>query len=114
MNRDFTPKPAYIAYSVMTRTLKGMKFIKTLNLPSGIYSGLFQDDKNPSHRVIAMWSPTEDIITELEIDSDRAIFVNSMGEKSDLPVIVKDQKKFVTLQLRKGAPVYIEWINSGT
>ena len=113
MNRDFTPKPAYIAYSTMTRTLKGMKYIKTLSLPSGICSGLFEDELKPGHRVIAVWSPAEDIRTELEVNADRVILINTMGEKSELPVLLKGQRKFVTLYLRKGAPVYVELTNSG-
>jgi hypothetical protein len=107
MNRDFSPKPAYIAYSTMTRTLKGMKFIKTLGMPEGIFAGLFEDEKDPDKKTIAIWSPSADRSVEIEINSDKATLVNTVGESSELKVITKETRRFVNVQLKKKSPVYI-------
>ncbi len=107
MNRDFSPKPAYIAYSTMTRILKGMKFTKSLSLPEGIFSGVFEDEKDSTRKVIAIWSPSEDQDIEIELNSDKAGVINTIGESSDLDVFTRDMKKFVNLKLKAGSPVYI-------
>jgi hypothetical protein len=107
MYKDFTPKPAYIAYSTMTRTLKGMKFIQTLTMPEGIFSGLFADEREPGKKVIALWSPSADRSVDLEINSDMATLVNTVGESSELKVLTRPSGKFVNVQLKKGSPVYI-------
>jgi hypothetical protein len=107
MNRDFSPKPAYIAYSTMTRTLKGMKFIKTLTMPEGIFSGLFEDEKYPDKKVIAIWSPTADRSVEIEINSDKATLINTVGETSELQVLERETRRFVNVQLKKNSPAYI-------
>jgi hypothetical protein len=108
MYQDFSPKPAYIAYSTMTRTLKGMKFIKTLPMPQGVYSGLFEDINDRNKRVIALWSPEEDKIIETEVPAGKATLTNTVGEVSDLKVYTRDMKNFVSVSLKKGAPVYIK------
>jgi hypothetical protein len=107
MYKDFTPKPAYIAYSTMTRTLKGMKFIQALNMGEGIYSALFSDEKNSTGRVIALWSPSADRDAEVEVNSDKATQINTIGEATDLKVYTRERKKFVTVHLLKDSPVYI-------
>jgi hypothetical protein len=107
MYKDFSPKPAYIAYSTMTRTLKGLKFIKSLPMPEGVFSGVFEDEKNRNNRVIAIWSPTEDRSVEIEVNSGSAVIINTMGEESELKVTEREMKKFVNVQLKNGSPVYI-------
>ena len=108
MNRDFSPKPAYIAYSTMTRTLKGMKYMSSIQMPEGVFAGQFEDEKNKNNKVIAIWCPTEDKNVEIEIYSNKATLINTIGEISDLAVLTKDMKKIVHLQLKKGSPVYIK------
>jgi hypothetical protein len=108
MYQDFTPKPAYIAYSTMTRTLKGMNFIHSLELPHGVYSGLFEDKNDRNIRVIALWSPEDDKSVEIEVASGKAILINTVGEGTDLKIFTRDMKKFVSVELKKGAPVYIK------
>jgi hypothetical protein len=107
MYKDFSPKPAYIAYSTMTRTLKGMKFVHSLTMPEGIYSGLFEDLNDRNKKVIAIWSPSEDRSVEIEIPSGKAILINTIGEVTELNAITREMKNFVTLQLKKDSPVYI-------
>lgn len=107
MYKDFSPKPAYIAYSAMTRTLKGMKFISTLAMPEGVFTGVFEDPMDKNKRIIAIWSPSEDKNVELEVSSLQVSLINTMGELADLKVTGRDLKKFVSVELKKGAPVYI-------
>jgi Glycosyl hydrolase family 10 len=107
MYKDFSPKPAYIAYSTMTRTLKGMKFIQTLTLPDGIFSGLFEDERDMNKKVIAVWSPSADRNVEIEISADKAVLVNTIGETSELKVLTRETRRFVNVQLKKDSPVYI-------
>jgi Glycosyl hydrolase family 10 len=109
MNRDFSPKPAYIAYSTMTRTLKGMKFTKILGQPEGIFSGVFEDEKESNKKVIAIWSPSMDRNAEIEIDKGTATLINAIGEISQLKVYSADNRKFVNVQLKAGSPVYIKY-----
>jgi hypothetical protein len=108
MYKDFSPKPAYIAYSTMTRTLKGMKFIKSLPMPEGIYSGLFEDENDRNNTVIAIWSPSEDRSVELEVTSGKTTLINTVGEVTDLKVFTREMKKFVKVQLKKGSLAYIK------
>ena len=107
MYQDFSPKPAYIAYSTMTRTLKGMKFIKSLAMPEGIYSGLFEDMGDRNSTVIALWSPSADRSVEVEVNSGNPVLINTIGEKTELSVVTRDMKNFVNVNLKKGSPVYI-------
>jgi hypothetical protein len=107
MNRDFSPKPAYIAYSTMTRILKGMKFIKTLPMPEGIFAGEFEDEKDPDTKAIAVWSPSADRSVEIEISSDKATLINTIGETSELKDLTKETRRFVNVQLKKNSPVYL-------
>ena len=107
MYKDFSPKPAYIAYSTMTRTLKGMKFVHSLTMPEGIYSGLFEDLNDRNKKVIALWSPSEDRNVEIEIPSGKAILINTIGEITELKVNAREMKNFINVQLKKGSPVYI-------
>jgi hypothetical protein len=108
MYKDFSPKPAYIAYSTMTRTLKGMKFVSTLPMPEGIFAGVFEEEQDRNNRIIAIWSPTEDKNVELEVNAGKVILINTMGEFTELKVTGRDLKKFVNVELKKGAPVYIK------
>lgn len=107
MYQDFSPKPAYIAYSTMTRTLKGMKFLNSPMTDEGVFSGQFEDEKDRNRKVIAIWSPREDKSVEVEVDSDKATLINTIGEMSNLEVYTKGNKKFVNVRLKKGSPVYI-------
>jgi hypothetical protein len=108
MYKDFSPKPAYIAYSTMTRTLKGKKFVNSLQVPEGVFAGQFEDEKDKNNKVIAIWSSKEDKSVEIEINSNKAILVNTVGEINELPVITRDLKKLVNVQLKKGSPAYIK------
>jgi len=109
MYRDFSPKPAYIAYSTMTSTLKGMRFIKCITIAEGVYSGLFEDERDTKSKVIAVWSPTQDKSAEIEVTSGKATLINTIGETTDLKVFTREMKKFVNVQLKKGSPVYIKY-----
>jgi len=108
MYKDFSPKPAYIAYSVMTRTLKGMQFITCLPMPEGVFSGLFSDENDSNRKIIALWSPDEDKSVEIEVTSGKATLINTIGESTDLKVFTRETKKLVNVPLKKGAPVYIK------
>ena len=108
MYRDFSPKPAYIAYSTMTRTLKGMKYIGSLQMPEGVFAGQFEDEVNKNNKIVAIWSSDEDKSVEIEINSDKATLINTIGELSELSILQKDTKKVVNVQLKKGSPVYIK------
>lgn len=108
MYKDFTPKPAYIAYSTMTRTLKGKRFIKCLNLADGVYAGLFEEEKNKDNKIIAVWCPSEDKNIEMEVSSDKIVLKNTIGEMNAIPVENNGGKKIVHVQLKKGCPVYIK------
>jgi hypothetical protein len=92
----------------MTRTLKGMKFVGTLPMPEGIFAGVFEEEQDRNNRIIAIWSPTEDKNVELEVNAGKVILINTMGESTELKVTGRDLKKFVNVELKKGAPVYIK------
>lgn len=110
MNRDFSPKPAYIAYSTMTRTLKRMKFAGSPAMPEGVFAGLFEDEREKNGHVIAIWSPAIDRTVEIEVNSADVMLINTIGEVNKQKSETRNNKKYVTLQLRKNAPVYIKQI----
>lgn len=76
-----TPKPAYVAYSVMTRQLTGAQFQKTEN-SDGFYSYLFEKGSEPIH---VMWSQ-EPVQVTLEADAPMVV-TDIMGrQKTVTPV----------------------------
>jgi hypothetical protein len=92
----------------MTRTLKGMNFIKSLSVAEGVYSGLFEDEHDNNSKVIAIWSPSEDKEVAVEVNSDKVKLINTVGEITELKAVTKELKKFVNVQLKKGSPAYIK------
>ena len=84
LRQDNTPKPAYIAYSTLTRTLKSMKFMRTRDDWKGVYAGEFASTGGDDKTVIALWSRDSDQTVELESKKQKAILCNTIGETTAL------------------------------
>ena len=100
---DFSPKPAYVAYSTLTRVLRGKTPAGPVPVPPGVLGFKFRNQAATPGDTIALWSPQADAQVELPVASRRLIRINGIGEQSQLAV--RDGQ--VKVDLKKGAPVYL-------
>ena len=95
--RDFRPKPAYWAYSTMTRLLEGRQAAGEVDAGEGVLAFRFEGKGS----VIALWSPDGDRTVILPVTGKRVTLVNTIGESRE----IKAGK--VKVELHGGAPVYL-------
>ncbi len=100
---DFRPKPAYIAYATLTRALRGKRLVGPVSAPPGVLAFRFRHEPGASGETIVLWSPQADALVELPTATQRVTRVNGIGEQSDLHA----QAGKVSVELKKGAPVYL-------
>ena len=93
LTRDLHPKPAYAAFSTMTRLLEGERMKERLPAPDGVWMLRFE----PSGTLVA-WSPEADI--EITVPPGYRKRINLVGEES--PVTGGS-----TLKLWQSAPIYL-------
>jgi len=101
--KDFRPKPAYNAYATLTHVLKGERLVSQMPAPPGLLAFNFKSMTGSSTETVAVWSPQADAAADFPTAARRVIRVNAIGEESELQI--RDGK--VTVNLRKGAPVYL-------
>lgn len=94
---DFRPKPAYWAYSTMTRLLEGQQATGPVDAGEGVFAYRFEG----KGAVIALWSPEGDRTVTLPVAGKRVTLVNTIGESHE----VRAGK--VKVELHGGAPVYL-------
>jgi len=68
----YAPKPAYVAYSNLTRALTGADFVGVEDISAGIYSYLFE---RGSEQIRVMWSPSGNHVT---LDAEAAVVVTDV------------------------------------
>jgi len=100
---DFSPKPAYVAYSTLTRVLRGKTLAGPVPVPHGVVGFNFKGHAGAPGETIALWSPQSDAQIALPVTGKRFTRVNGIGEQSELAV--RDGR--VKVDLRKGAVVYL-------
>jgi len=100
---DFSPKPAYVAYSTLTKVLRGKTMVGPVPVPEGVLGFKFRDKTGAPGETIALWSPQADAQIEVPVKAKRPVRINGMGEQSELAV--RDGK--ATVGLNKGAVVYL-------
>jgi hypothetical protein len=105
--RDLRPKPAYIAYSTLTRVLQGLKLAGPVAAPEGTFAFRFAAEGGGTRSAIALWSPKEDAEVTVPVDRPAATRVNAVGETAALAAQPSGAGKAVTFRLRKGAPAYV-------
>jgi hypothetical protein len=103
--RDFRPKPAYIAYSTLTRVLKGMKLAGAVPAPEGTFAFRFVGDAGSHRTVFCIWNPKADAVVGLEVGAAKVVRTNAVGETEDL--VPAGTPKTVSVRVRKGASVYV-------
>ncbi len=102
VRRDFEPKPAYYAYSTLTRWLKDKKEYKKITIDNEVMAfRFFGEDSKDS--VLVLWTPEESREVTVQVKSDAVILVNTIGEEKQLNV----QEDELTLSLHEGATVYL-------
>lgn len=101
LHRDFTPKPAYWAYSTMTRMLEGRTLAGKIDAGEGVFAYRFAGKGT----VIVLWTADSDRTVKIPVEGKRVMLVNTMGESRDLPAGT------ATLDLRAGAPIYLKMEN---
>ncbi len=100
---DFRPKPACVAYTTLTRVLRGMKLAGAVAVPQGVLAYDFKRKDGAPGGVTVVWSPQSDAAVELPIAGRRVSRINGIGEQSELEV----KGGSVRVGLKKGAPVYL-------
>jgi hypothetical protein len=103
VHSDFSPKPAYLAYATLTRVLRGKRLVGPVPAPQGVLAFNFKPTGVNSGETIALWSPQADARVELPTPAKRVTRINGVGEQSELQV----QAGRVSIELKKGAPVYL-------
>jgi hypothetical protein len=98
LRRDFSPKPAYWAYSTLTRMLEGRKLAGPVDAGEGVLAYRFE---GRGVSVIALWSVAGDCEVRLAIPSKRVTVVNAIGEVKEVP------GGNVRLELHGAAPLYV-------
>jgi hypothetical protein len=93
VTRDLHPKPAYAAYSTMTRLLEGQRMKEKLAAPEGVWMLRFE----PSG-TLAVWSPESDV--EITVPPGYRKRINTVGEESGVT-------PGATLKLWRSAPIYL-------
>jgi len=103
VRKDFSPKPAYIAYGTLTRVLRGKELIGPVPAAPGVLAFRFRPKAGDPPDTVALWSPQADAKVELPTSAQQITRINAMGEESELKV----EAGRMTVELKKGAPVYL-------
>ncbi|MCC6445870.1 MAG: beta-galactosidase [Armatimonadetes bacterium] len=77
LRRDFSPKPAYIAYKTMANKLAGLKFAQSLDIGEGNTAYLFSAGKRS---VIAAWSAEGERTATIRVSSSKVELTDGMGQ----------------------------------
>lgn len=101
----YTPKPAYVAYSVVTRQLDGTTYVKDDDdLPDGVRSCVFEDSTGTPTRV--MWSPGKR--QDVTLDVDQPVEVTDLtgssahyGARGQVSLTLGDDVVYVTGRVRQ-------------
>lgn len=99
LNRDFTPKPAYAAYSTLTRLLKDRSLAGKVD--TGNKDVLAYRFSGRTGSVVAIWSPESNQTITLPAAGKRVTLVNTIGESQSLA------PGSLHIHLHQGAPVYL-------
>lgn len=65
--------------------------------------------------VVALWNPSRDVTTSLEVDAAKATLVNAMGETREIKTEAgptSEKSRNIRVQLHRGSPVYVVWSES--
>lgn len=101
--RDFRPKPSYIAYSTLTRILKGMKPDKKIDTGDSAFAYQFVSGDGSGKITIALWNPDKDTEVVLRLGYNSIIIINTIGEEKE----IRGTNGEFKISLKKGAPIYL-------
>ena len=100
--RDFSPKPAYRAFAVMTRLLHGKNVAAAVDLGEGVIAYRFTAGSGDDG-VTAIWTLYEDKTVELP-GAGTMVLTDLMGDSQFL----KSEKGKVRVDLRQEVPVFLQ------
>jgi hypothetical protein len=115
IDRKFRPKPAYIAFATLASVLQGKKLDKALPTNDGVLAYRFAATSPGGDTAIAVWSPSRSTTETVEVDAEKVLLVNAIGERCDLEsaTATDGKSRAVKVQLNCGAPVYLLYGNGG-
>ena len=100
LHRDFTPKPAYIAYNTMTKAIGQAKYMRELDLGENVRAYLFAENEK---QILVLWCLKGTQEAELEATGDVEV-IDVMGKSSMLEAMrgvvkvkISGNPKFVKL-----------------
>ena len=103
LRRNFEPKPAYYAFSTLTRVMQGMQFSGKVDAGSdGLFAYRFDGPRG--RQVLTLWTQSDDMDVQLPVRGKRPKLVNTLGEERALTVS-PDGK--VALHIKGGTPSYL-------
>lgn len=98
---DLSPKPAYVAYAILTQQLMEAKYIKKYALNSkSAYGYQFLKKRQ---EVLVLWTTKEKEEVSIHLDAEQAIITNMMGHETTIAV----KQGALMLTLTKN-PIYIK------
>jgi hypothetical protein len=112
VDRDYRPKPAYIAYATLARVLDGKRLDQAMPQGNGTLAYRFVPTQPGGETVVALWNPVLDVKASLEVDAARATIINAIGERREQatePGPTPAGARNLQIQLHRGSPVYVVW-----
>ncbi len=100
---DFRPKPSYIAYSTLTRILKGLESAEKLEVGGNTFAYRFSARDGSEKIVIALWNPEKDIKLNVPVSGSGARIINAIGEEKKMKI----PSGKMELLLPAGSPIYV-------
>lgn len=100
---NFRPKPSYVAFSTLTRILKGLEPTEKLDLGSSTFAYRFTARDGSSKSVIVLWNVEGDTEVKIPLKTGSVKIINTIGERETL-ISAADG---ISVPLKAGAPVYV-------
>jgi hypothetical protein len=94
----------------MARLLKNKKLAGPLVVPIGTFGFRFTDAQDSNRLTMAIWNPNHDVSIQLTVPEGEYICVNAIGEENEIeltPASSSGLDRVLTLELKKGAPLYL-------
>lgn len=115
--QDFSPKPAYAVFSVMTHVLKGTRFAKLVTLEDGTLAAAFlPSSPQESKTVVALWNPQFATVLPIKFEEGAKMKVDQSGLQINsaefsfekiVNAIGEENADSSRISLPKGPPVYL-------
>ena len=99
IDKDYSPRLSYKAYSTMAKTLEGAQFSKKINIGEDAYCFEFRMGEEP---VYVLWSVKDSRILSLNVNADKVKLIGIAGDTKE----AESSNGVLTIPLSE-SPVYL-------